>query len=780
MVSKSHAKRRQDIKTKLMAAIAMLLVSSIMMVSSTYAWFTLSTAPEVTGITTQVGANGNLEMALLPADVNGTSTLDAEGYGITSDVNNSMYDGNGALRDNIKAANITWGNLVDVSDASYGLDKLKLYPAALNITGQNTDGNDVIGTTNILKTPVYGADGRVIEVTPNTVAGTLAQNGAAFYANTEYGVRAVGVASGMTERQLAFSSAAGNAKSSMEQARTAIVNSLRANGSDMANLAVKHANNGDAEGYSKAEVGKVVTAVKDLRAVVNHVDTAYKNAVLALAASALTGTEDVVYEYVKGLVEAESSTFPGVAAAITNGTGLTEGATIPAEISTALNTYVSYYNSLESAVTAAEGNIPAGFDAAAEDTKYTWADVRAVMDPLMNTEEMTFNGLTIDEVKADISGFANSVLANNNSVTLLMSDGSGVYETLADHVGDYNADITISVVVIEGSEPMSVNGILKTKSNVDEAGNPYVQDFINVAKAGGAPSSGNAAENPITEYYGYIIDLAFRTNAANSNLLIQQEGVDRIYSDNTDATAATMGHGASMTFSATVGFSEAKMIELMKHIKIVFFRPDSGEVVTYAQLDMANAQQTAEGITAKIMLIGDGSYVKEAYNAQSGKTYYTKETVPTEYGLTTDAEINEDTTYYTRSDAEPYTYTEVDSPVVEDIATYYVVTASEDKYTAITGAPADGVDVYVLSEKTDIMPLQQNTIELLSVLVYLDGETVTNAEVGTGTTSMTGTMNLQFASDATLDPMDYAALNPNLAPSTPATPGNDEGEGEGN
>ena len=65
---KTYSKRQKDMKSKLMAAVCMLLVSSIMMVSSTYAWFTLSTAPEVTGITTQVGANGNLEMALLPSD----------------------------------------------------------------------------------------------------------------------------------------------------------------------------------------------------------------------------------------------------------------------------------------------------------------------------------------------------------------------------------------------------------------------------------------------------------------------------------------------------------------------------------------------------------------------------------------------------------------------------------------------------------------------------------------------------------------------------------------
>ena len=57
-----------SIKSKLMAAVAMLLVASFMVVSSTYAWFTLSTAPEITGVKTSVGANGNLEIALLDSD----------------------------------------------------------------------------------------------------------------------------------------------------------------------------------------------------------------------------------------------------------------------------------------------------------------------------------------------------------------------------------------------------------------------------------------------------------------------------------------------------------------------------------------------------------------------------------------------------------------------------------------------------------------------------------------------------------------------------------------
>ena len=65
---KEENKFGYGIKGKLTSAVAMLLVAVIMVVSSTYAWFTLSTAPEVTGITTAVGANGALEMALLESN----------------------------------------------------------------------------------------------------------------------------------------------------------------------------------------------------------------------------------------------------------------------------------------------------------------------------------------------------------------------------------------------------------------------------------------------------------------------------------------------------------------------------------------------------------------------------------------------------------------------------------------------------------------------------------------------------------------------------------------
>jgi hypothetical protein len=59
-------------------------------------------------------------MALTPEDA---FTAAGDAFGITSESGDSM-----AVKDKTQA-NITWGNLVDLSDESYGLNTIKLYPA---------------------------------------------------------------------------------------------------------------------------------------------------------------------------------------------------------------------------------------------------------------------------------------------------------------------------------------------------------------------------------------------------------------------------------------------------------------------------------------------------------------------------------------------------------------------------------------------------------------------------------------------------------------------------
>lgn len=153
-------------------AIAMLLVVSIsMLISSSFAWITLSRSPEVVGMETTFATNGNLEIAL--SDIDGLEPDDT-----------AVGDGG----QDVRLSNVTWGNLVNLSSASYGLDQLTLRPAILN-------------SGSLSKSPLYsvtyGEDGRIADIISDfAFTNYETKDGAsAFFVpengQTKYGVRAV-------------------------------------------------------------------------------------------------------------------------------------------------------------------------------------------------------------------------------------------------------------------------------------------------------------------------------------------------------------------------------------------------------------------------------------------------------------------------------------------------------------------------------------------------------------------------------------------------------------
>lgn len=137
---------KKGIKAKLMAATSLLLVSAILLSLTTYAWFILSTAPEVTEMQTTAGANGSLEIALQSGDT------------AVSEIKNRVGDSSavGSLKD----ANSTWGNVVDLSGNIYGLQGLSLLPARLNMNADNV----TVSKSSPLKMPLFGQDGRISEL----------------------------------------------------------------------------------------------------------------------------------------------------------------------------------------------------------------------------------------------------------------------------------------------------------------------------------------------------------------------------------------------------------------------------------------------------------------------------------------------------------------------------------------------------------------------------------------------------------------------------------------
>lgn len=181
---KAYKAALPDLKERVMAMALMLVMSMAMMTSATFAWLTISRAPELTNVATTLASNGNLEIALVPVD--GAKPADSK----VGDTNLPIVE-----------RNLTWGNLVNLSDASYGLENLTLRPAQLNTSAL---------ADSPLYAATYGQDGRIIRLSSNfDYTAWIPPQGEVpgyFGVSTNYGVRAVSSTQAVAE--MGFASAA--------------------------------------------------------------------------------------------------------------------------------------------------------------------------------------------------------------------------------------------------------------------------------------------------------------------------------------------------------------------------------------------------------------------------------------------------------------------------------------------------------------------------------------------------------------------------------------------
>ena len=77
-----------------------------------------------------------------------------------------------------------------------------------------------------------------------------------------------------------------------------------------------------------------------------------------------------------------------------------------------------------------------------------------------------------------------------------------------------------------------------------------------------------------------------------------------------------------------------------------------------------------------------------------------------------------------------------------------------------SGTSTSGITLGDLStgDSATLCALTKDMPKQISVLVYLDGDIVDNSMVANGLESMSGKLNLQFSSSATLTPMQYTPL----------------------
>lgn len=624
-MEKSYSSTRK----KLTAAIAMLLIAALMVVTATYAWFTLSTSPEVTGITTTVGANGNLEIALGSTD----------NWDNPNSITSAVGDSSSAAGKTLLTSNVTWGNIVDLSAADYHLADITLNPARLNITG------GIINAASPLKTASYGNDGRVADLLANTCSGVFADTA---FKDGGNGVRVIGTASGLTPQQNGYRTAKANISAAVSSANAKAAASLNDNGSKLADIIVQHAvASPDTNTYDVTFIEAMLTQLTDANA---QYETVIREYFIVAAATALTDAT----EY-----NAAVNTIKTTAASDLITTGV-NGITIPA--GTAAKSIADIYTKNAQAI--ATATIALNADGVTK-TAATWEQTKAILDPLVDTTKVTVNGIAADQVKDKIDQLASDVMGKGLQVQ--MPSGSGVYSDFADVGGNYSSSIVISELKYGSVKLTDVKAIMTTVCD---------KNYATKIDYGTAPAGATGAGTAITDSYGYALDFWFRTNASGSDLLLQEEGSQRVYEDSTNA--ATMGGGSYMEFESTnANFTAEDVENLMKAIRIVFTNKDN-TVLAYAKL--GTAAVTGSKVKAPIELW------KAAADDEGKITYESK------------------------------------------------------------------------LDTQKITSLAKNTPTAISVYVFLDGDEVDNGDVANATNSMKGSMNLQFASSATLTPMKNTPL----------------------
>lgn len=718
-----------SLRAKLMSTVAMLLVASTLLVTSSYAWFVMSTAPEVTGIDTQVGANGALEIALLNAD--SWDHLDMLDKG---DIDESATEAQSKV-----AANLTWGNLVNLQDPSYGLSQITLMPSRLYIQEGVTDGEQIHYNVNaaLLKTPIYGEDGRVTGLdSDSTVNYVLNKDAKTGFGTRGYGVRAVGTAANMSVFQLGMNSARIQLSTATSAASAAASKALEDNGNGIANIVLKKVM-GTAS-FAGTEVQPLLDMAVGLQGALEHLESALRTVFAGYVTTKASGTTTEGYQ---AALDEINNTNNKLSVLFEKYGGIGGNTGMIPEMGSYITQLETDQATVKTAISTCGGLV--------NQPTCTWTDIYNAMKPLVNYDDIMLGDQTIKQLEDKI----NKKVEDENiskkeaavqvlgpyitDLTLKVPTGSGIISDIADFAGDYTVKVNVTL-----AKDFPVAGGTTVPVTMQTVGvtPPYLTVCSNaMAKAELAKADGASA---ITDFYGYAIDLAFRTNAAKSGqatsgLLLQTDPQNRVY-EGSEENKALQGGGSYMEFATTAGLSATKMVKLMDGIRVVFMDGDQ-KVLALAKLDMTLDQSQYTKIT-------DGADAGKYYLHGFGTAYQVSDLISeTDYNsLAAEGKSSVVFTEDTRTiKAKLYLYDFQRTPS----------TVTKDGYTGgITVAENKRTSAVI----TELTP---DVVQKVTALVYLDGSKVTNATVAANAQqSMSGTLNLQFSSDAALQPARNTAL----------------------
>lgn len=581
------------LKERLAAVALLLVVSTVMMISATFAWITLSRAPEVTGINTTISGNGNLEIAL--SDKDGLAPDEF-------DVDESLTKGV-----NVTLSNLEWGNLINLSDPSYGIDNLALRPAQLN-------------TANLLGSPLWGAvyaeDGRITALDSNYAYAMF--NGTEFKTSNEYGVRAIAsytaTISGDTQAKYKEMRDAVQAASSVVNQKYAdVIKNFDSLGTMISKYAQDKLNNSN-PGTNLApylvDVLKVYNALDATMAAQKDAYVALANFQLYMHANNTGGTYTPVTWADLEASHANYNTTSADAVSKNGAISLVNLSTFIEDLNL-LETDISY---LEKYRDEYQNNSTAYYWASGGDAKY---NINNMISRLIDYSNMTID-LNDDGTEKKVSSLgasdATALLGANNKERKAYVY-NGILRRVEDNIigpsyrlnGNAQCTIRVTYVLM-----ITVKGKAYTKAS----GPSTFESSFEKAKGTDLVAADQVAEDT----YGMAVDLWVRTNAESTCLtlegataadengnIIRYDGANRIWGrvpsiDTIYTTESTsQGGGSCYIYYADTPEDMARSLDLLDSMKVAFVS-QGGSLLATAEMDTVNYCAVNGRVTVPLVL----------------------------------------------------------------------------------------------------------------------------------------------------------------------------------
>lgn len=804
-----HEKRLPHLREKIAAAIVLFIVASLMLTVVTFAWLTLSVAPEVSDISMSLAANGSLEIALayeILRDAGGNPILDENGNVIPVAPGASQA-GDAGL--DLLLKNRTWGNLVNLSDPSYGLENIVLRPATLK-------------TDSLLSKPLYAAqytvDGR-IEKTRSDFAYTQWNQTLGQFTQSDYmGIKAissiketgVSVTNPLLER---YNNMIGEVGSKFDNAG----NEFRALSSSSHMVAINGLMSTYMNGTLNQAVDKQLCTAEDI-------DSFY-----LMMEEVLNGTMKQLGDGYMQLVEIYQIDTYGV----NEYTPYKDLDKFCNEISS----YIKTMNSVRSANGKADANIATVVQFATDynalktqieklsafrgSQTTTWGDIKTIVNFVVDINSCEVNGKTISTLlgslsqnMSDLTAMLGNPAEKNNGIVkkgLLKRLDVLLYNGI-DSFYIPKATITIQRSAFEKrisgqnsfvqSMAMNAAGFTGNVQTKDVYANirtdaPSDTTGANVYKDASVALKAVDAEIKIKDFiaqdtYGLSVDFWVKTNAANSYLLLEGE-VRYTYVDVTKTIVITDEEGNSTEYkdvpiyiadikTTSVKGSESEEIiaedqeiyKLADGVWRYLANNDPVEKNESGTIDDGNGNQVEASLTVKV----SGEPEKKQDRIISG--YSGANRIWTEEELAGMSEMEYRSTQGVGSCYTFYADPAEAEQIMEILAALKIAFVDQSgkligsarlatelcyseygKHTVPIVLADNCLNTGMVDENGDpvyaITQLEKNVPTLITALIYLDGAVVSNDKV-LSSSNIEGRFNIQFGSTDVLEPIENEGL----------------------